>query len=607
MPDALSRNGNPTIRRNLSLFSFNNVQAYRGPQGTAVLHNSSNDTRIIVQSQVAEALQLCSIFRSIAGHQEAIVAANPQLGDHKSSITRALEQVATAGVFESSAQCWDRLTNDKSPETGSEELLLFVLACDRPAALERLLATLSTQNLPKDCEGIWVIDDSRQRENMEMNGKIIVNAQRKLELQIKHFDQTKRLKLISEIKARLPGDASTIDWLLSGDCWPGLPTFGVARNIALLLSVGKRLLIADDDVICRAVAPPAATAGLRFSSARDREAVFYQNRDDLSAGTLQIDQSPLIAMSRSLGKKLGVLVSECWRSPDALAGMDGALMAGFRGGSSILMTQCGSWGDPGTSNSNWIFHLPQRSIRELLSASTDIATRVGARNCWHGYRGPVISEMGTLSQLTGLDHRKILPPYFPAGRGEDVLFGAMLHRIHPSAAVLNEGWSIQHLPIDTRADRARLSPVASPLNTSLLVDWLGKDGTALRGSTAQQRLRDTADEILRLSEAETSDLDLLIREGLLSRRVNILNRCTYHINQFDQLKNLPGFHAWAEFIELSRDQIVTEIKSSGESLFTKGAPTIADSIDAVQQTGGQFARAMSIWPRICSVVTEIRL
>ena len=199
-----------------------------------------------------------------------------------------------------------------------------------------------------------------------------------------------------------------------------------------------------------------------------------------------MDVSPFVSMDQHLGRKLGSVVSNHLKSPHGLAGMDGALISDLNGNSPILMTQCGSWGDPGTSDSRWIFYLPHSSLTRLLGEHPDIATVAGSRSCWHGYRGPVISKLGTLSQLTGLDHRELLPPYFPAGRGEDILFGAMLHRMHPSAAIFNEDWAISHSPLERRDNRAKLEPICSPLSSALLVDWLGTDKTKPWGLSAHR-------------------------------------------------------------------------------------------------------------------------
>ena len=298
-------------------------------------------------------------------------------------------------------------------------------------------------------------------------------------------------------------------------------------------------------------------------------------------------------------------MSHYLKSSHDLAGMDGALINDLNCNSPILMTQCGSWGDPGTSDSRWIFHLPHSSLDRLLREHSDIASVVGSRSCWHGYRGPVISKLGTLSQLTGLDHRNLLPPYFPAGRGEDILFGTMLHRMHPSGTIFNEGWAINHFPLESRDSRACLKPISSPLSSALLVDWLGTDNTKQWDLSPHERLEQISREISQLARIDVKNLHELITEGLVSRRSMMLTQCIARAGQLDKLEHLPGYQGWKLFIEASRDQLVTELQTSKEPIVAQGIHGISESIESLQKTGAALAEALKIWPKICEAAATL--
>lgn len=599
MADSQSTGGMTQVDNNSALLSFNNIRIHRGPTGTALLHNPTTDGRIFVQHQVAEALQLCSAFRNLTEHKENIIQANPHLGEHRGNIQAALEEIARAGMFESAEHCWSRLTQAQESERHQGAIRVFIITCDRPEALRRLLSKITKETLPNNAEGIWVVDDSRDNDNVYLNRQTLVEAQKCLGISIRHVDSAARLALIAKIKATLPRHSSIVDWLLSSEGWGDLPTFGVARNTALVLSVGKRALVLDDDVIPNAVAPPLAQENFRFGSENDREAVFYSSTANLAAHESPLDKSPLVLMDQHLGRNLGAVVSHYLKSSHDLAGMDGALVNDLNCNSPILMTQCGSWGDPGTSDSRWIFHLPHSSLNRLLREHNDIASVVGSRSCWHGYRGPVISKLGTLSQLTGLDHRSLLPPYFPAGRGEDILFGTMLHRMHPSGIIFNEGWAINHSPMERRDSRASLKPVSSPLSSALLVDWLGADNTKHWGLSAHENLEQIANEITQVSRMRHDDLYSLIVEGLVSRRIALLSRCIAHTNQLIRLEQLPGYGGWKQFIDTSQDVLTAEIQRSNEDLFSQRSTTVAGSIESLQNLGTALANALAIWPSIC--------
>ena len=127
-------------------------------------------------------------------------------------------------------------------------LSLFILTCDRPKALARLLNGLRGQVLPPRVEGICVIDDSRD------NASVAENAGRRgstegTRLPLSHFDLAAREAFIQRLKEKLPEHASQIDFLLDRDVWGDSATYGLARNFAVLMSVGKRAFVFDDDVI----------------------------------------------------------------------------------------------------------------------------------------------------------------------------------------------------------------------------------------------------------------------------------------------------------------------------------------------------------------------
>lgn len=588
-----------------TLWSFNNVGTYPGPKGLTVLHNSATDRRLLVQRQVAEALHRCSNFRTLEAHKQAIIQGLPHLKGQDDSVLSALGDVANAGLLESATQCWTRLVDLQQSRELKSAGRAFIITCDRPVALERILTSLTVQGLPTDLEGIWVVDDSRMEANALRNSQIIESVQKVAPFKVRHVDDAARSHLIGKIKTSLPGHGHVIDWLLTREVWGDTATYGVARNITLLLSVGKKAFVLDDDILPEAVAPPLASSGLRFSDANEREAIFYNTNEDLLQHTLTIAQSPLALMQQSLGQKLSSLLPRHLKNPSDLAGLDGNRTARLTGSSPVLMTQCGSWGDPGTSDSKWIFHLPNSSIEKLLSKTADIDALVGARNCWHGYKAPAISGFGTLSQLTGLDHNYLMPPYLPAGRGEDIVFGVSLNLLHPQSVVFNEAWAIHHAPIEGRDSRASLEPISCPLSHALLVDWLSTDPTASWGLPAEAKLSALADRLEIFSQLEPDIISSLLIEGLVSRRSQLLHQCVKRIEELDNLQHLPGHAQWKRFLEGSRDRLAYEIQTPEGAITGPGGKPAQEALTSLKDHGSLLSQALKIWPEICDLARNL--
>ena len=587
-------------------WSFHGVNRYPGPAGTVILHKRKGDRRHFVQPDVANALALCSSFRTLERHTRTIIEALPELGAHAEHTEQTLRTLAEAGLFESSEDCWERLTTGAAIAEKSATCRVMILTCDRPEALHRLLSALGRQSLPTAVESIWVIDDSREQDNLTKNAQTIADLSANLDCATHHFDLEQRTALVDELINTLPQHKDTINWLLTRSSWGNQPTYGVARNLSLLLSVGKRALILDDDIVPDAIAPPLAVTSLRFGSAHEREASFYTSEEALAQHTLRMKELPLTAMLRSLGEPLATLLPRHLTRHSDLAGFDGNLCSKYGGNARALASQCGSWGDPGTVNAGWTIHLNESSIKRLLETGKDIEATLGSRSSWLGYRGPVLSQYATLSQLTGLDHRTLLPPYLPAGRGEDILFGIMLQRLHPESVVFNEGWAIHHAPMEERAERGNLTPLSVKLSTSLLGNWLGREPADQWGLSAERRLIGLAAQLSRLAHMAPDALTTLIQQELVSQRAALLTRCFEHLDKSSKLEETSGYSAWHAFLESSRDQLVSEIQASAEAPLSSDSGgssqmTLAD----LQQQGKAFAEALMAWPHICWVASKL--
>ena len=588
---------------NQTTWSFNSGRFFQGPAGTSVVYNRLSDKRMILQPQLAQALSQCQPFRSLEGHAAAIMQGSPETSEDRADVISTLQAVCDAGLMESSEQAWQRLVGQKvwPQDTGCR---IFILTCDRPKALSRLLNGLRDQVLPPQVEGICVIDDSRDNANIAENAEAVAVAQEGIDLPLSHFELGAREAFIQSLKEKLPADASEIDFLLGRGVWGDSATYGLARNFAVLMSVGKRALVFDDDVIPEAIAPPLAATQMTVGSANDRQAVFYANEDALNQHALTLPDSPVSLMLNHLGKPLGEVLASSLPGPQALAGWDGELLARFTAQSPILMTQCGSWGDPGTGSGEWAYFLQQPSVQRLLALDSDIEETLAARASWFGYRGPTVSQYGTLSQLTGLANHTLLPPYLPVGRGEDIFFGLLLQRMYPTSAVLNEGWAIRHAPLEDRASRGALLPLDVTAGMATVGDWIGREAADQWGQTPEANLMAVSEQIMRLSTMGTQALTELANQEAVSKASSLLKRCFEQIDQLAQMESEPGYPQWRDFLEQTRDQLVRRIQEPN-----------ADPLSAVMNAGGgearlrargqQFASALKAWPRIWEAAREL--
>ena len=131
----------------------------------------------------------------------------------------------------------------------------------------------------------------------------------------------------------------------------------------------------------------------------------------------------------------------------------------------MLVSQCGSWGDPGTGDAGWTIHLNDSSIKRLLETGEDIEATLGSVQL-------VGLKAGIVTLRHALPTHGLGPPHccLPTYQQDAVKtsLGIMLQR---ESVVFNEGWAIHHAPIEERAERGNLTPLSVKLSTSLLGNW----------------------------------------------------------------------------------------------------------------------------------------
>ena len=582
------------------LLSFNGVKVLPCVSNMVLLHHETSNRSMLVQQEVAQALTMCRHFRSLDQHITHISTAMPALREHPQNTRDVIKGVIDAGFLESSEQAWQRITSGTA-STSPGPYRIFILTCDRPLPLQRLLADIAGSELDAAAESLWVIDDSKSAESMSKNAELVNSFKTQVPVPVHHVDIQMQSRLREHVLSACNQHTDSLDFLLSDAAYPGAKTYGRARNLALLLSVGVRSLILDDDIRLDAIAPPFEPSQLKTAAGADREAELYESPEVMMQRALKLDESPLKLMSRNLGKTLGDLVLEHCGQHAGLAGWDGDLLRNYHSQTRIVLSQCGTWGDPGTTDASWALYLPHASVTRLLNHSFSLQSAMAARSSWTGYRGPTLTQYGSMSQLTGLDHRVTLPPYFPVGRSEDALFGIMLHRLHPDSVVMNEGWSIHHAPLEAREKRSSLTPPNIAPNIHTFADWIGRDRYHGLEKTAGKQLALLSDELKLLYEGDTSSLEALVGLELSSKRASIIERCQTQLTHVANEAASPNGQEWQNYLMTTQNALVQALQKPEETpLADRLSSSGKTDISWLRKTGTQFAGSLDAWEEICS-------
>ena len=581
-------------------WSFSGVQIYPLTTDNSVLYEPIKDIRLIVQNEVVHALQHCTKFRTIDQHLETLLAAIPQLAKNSADTRNVINEISKSGFGESTETAWSRLTHNQGNlglSATESPTKLIILTCDRPKALERLIRQMQTIELPSVVTQVIVIDDSRTELAVANNHSCLCEAQRHFQVPLLHFGPSCRDRFLLYLKDAVPECHQALDFLLSRARWGQAPTYGLARNLALLLSANHRVLIVDDDIEPICVAPPLNSRELNFVSPTDMEAAFFTSREAMLASAVRIGGNPFNNMLEKLGNTLGATLEKSGVGHKILLGVESNLIERLHSGSKIISSQCGTWGDPGTSGNNWVFFQSTESIERLL-AMGEPEDSLSTRCCWVGHGGPGISRFGLKSCITGIDNRQLLPPYIPAGRGEDALFGIMLERMHPESAVFEEGWAISHQPVEDRTQSHGLAPVRATPGINVLANWLGRGAKGSIKADALENLFDIANDISKLADLNKDDSEKIVRAELIRSSASLLDRCMQHITSIPKTEGLPGGESWTTFLEKNRGLLLQDIQLPRAEPLNEILQSRGTTLETLQNLGKDFSNALRMWPRI---------
>jgi len=586
------------------LWSFTGIRLEPQENNLTKLIDPRDGKELLVQSEVGIILTYCEAFRTVREHAEFLAAELPQLGGQVEPVIPVLQQIRDAGFFHSADDMLARLTQD-ADERSQAPLRVFIITCDRPAAVERLIASLEQAKSLDLPESYWLIDDSRDPENQATNEALVNACTARGKVNLHYFGMAQRNKLIEHLILAEPTAEDSVRILLERAEWGGLATYGISRTLALLLSVNKRAVILDDDVLCQAMRSPLPSSGVRFGSINARQAVFYNSKGDLASKARPLPENPIILMARQLGVSLNKAVRSLLHgelASSTLKSANGAFVRSLESTSPILLTQCSTWGDPGTGDNHWVSQLDPDSVERLLEGEGGISATVDARSVWFGQTTPTFTKNGVMSQITGYDGTHLLPPFMPAFRGEDSLFAFMLAGMHPNGLILNHDWAIHHAPIDERSWNGLKGGIGIPGGFGLIGHWLLDVCHSLTAETAEARLAEIGIALEAL--AAQSDEAILAMLATEWRRAGEQRAATYQ-RQVRLAPNM-GSTNWSAYVERGLEELslALEHEPTVQHLLGIDSDDTAKALESARAVARRLAKAIQDWPAIWQAASQ---
>ena len=566
--------------------------------------NRANGNQQVVAPQVIEGLKTCTNFDTIEAHAAHLASTRAELSGKEAMAANALNNLKSAGMLLEAGDICMRLAQPAAKKLAPTRV--FVITCDRPAAVERLLDSILRAGQLSQHNALFLIDDSRDPDNRAANREAVVQFNLRSPRDMFYIGEEAQAELIAGLTEKLPEHTEGIRFLLDRAMWEGKKTFGRSRTLGLLFSVGYRALVMDDDILCQAVLPPLTEPGIGIGSGGMRKAAFYENPETLLSSGAAADFDPLSGHASLLGSPLSSALLTLNDGPlqaQQMQHVNAALANVLKADAPVLVTQCGSLGDPGTG-AHWALQLGEDSVQRLISAPHGVRNAIENRLNWLGSARPNVFKMPFMSQLTGLDNSHLLPPYFPAYRGEDALFGAMLVTMHSQSVAVEYPWSVPHLPLEARPASIDTPIAGSSGAISLLARYLTGKIDYRDGTRAEHNLQAIARDALRIAARSDADLVLDYRSELARGHADQVHMLMARYELAQQTSSQEWQAYLKRGVEEAQQALVTQHSPTG----IPGMPadiTEAAILQEFRNLATGFAAALAGWVQMREVASTL--
>lgn len=593
------------------LLAFDACKAYPLPENTLLVRNPRNGKSVVVTAAVFSALSSCDKFRTLEAHAAHLLKRTSALPGQAEDIKRVLRNALNNGLLVSADQMCALISSGGSAENSAisndaQDAVVVIITWERPEALQRLLDSILKNADPGNFQALHVVDVSRSPENISKNQELVADFTARAKFPASYFGQQQQQRMLNEIIRKIPQHERAVRFLADQSQWTDYWTTGLARNWSLLLSVGKRVVVFDDDSICELYEPESHDDGIAVGT-QLREADFFEDNTHWAGFRLRDDRDPIGGHLEFLGLPISAALQNLEGNqlvPASFAGESINDMARWHEASPILVTQCGTLGHPGTVGNTGLAYLRGRSRERMLGSDQKVASAIRNSSAWAGYPKPHFTPTSIMSQITGLDNRHELPPYFPILRGQDRLFGYMLNHLIPDAVVMDCPWAAPHLPM---LDRSKSSE-----DTDFLIrdnfphffyDWIRLQQDSSLAIGQKSRLANLVQLFTGLGSCSHQQLAEMYRDERAQYG------CRTMLGLHEALAEAHDAPAnWQEFLQRGFRQLNADLAESFNGLPVKGTP---EGLEDEELTGlwcgfwQDYAEALRAWPEIRAAAGEV--
>lgn len=359
-----------------------------------------------------------------------------------------LPQIVEARLLVSSSDVRRRCEQLRDPANTPPPIgaIGFPTGGDRVALLARAVESFARNGQARGREVDLIVSDSSVRvEQRSAFRERLAELRRSCGARTLYFGEEEKRRFADGLVRR--GCArEAVEFALFDPCGIGFAC-GANRNALLLLEAGRMFCSVDDDAVCRLAAAPETPPALSFFSGSDpfTRRLFASPERALAAADWS-DANFVAAHESMLGRDVGAVLGEGDALELSLAGDE--LLRRLDGESArVRATFMGQAGDPGIPTSVYFLFYDGENRRRLTASEAEYRAVLASRAVLAMAATRAVGDSSISPGLAmGLDHRELLPPFFPVLHAEDFVFGATLWQCCPGSLLGHLPFAIQHEP-----------------------------------------------------------------------------------------------------------------------------------------------------------------
>ncbi len=571
--------------------------------GQRILLVGVTGERRVINRDLGTVFEACRSFQTVDQHFEKLHNMFRGLSLPRSDFDSLVNNLTAAGIFltpssllGSGIDTGQSARKPVSPETIRD---FCITVADRPSTLSRLLTTLAEADIIDGRARIFIIDDSRLPASIRAYRTIVGEWKECLgQGRVHYVGPESHARIIGQALSAFPEARNEIEFLL-GHREEGPPTYGRARNIALLLTASRPMVFFDEDIVlCPRLPEKAPRTGIAVGSS-PRQARFFASRDDWADWENVSFSAALDSIKGVFGATLGEIQGRGDRYCDLdFAGCSGSEARSLGPESPVLLAGFGAIGDVGIKQNTWLFSLPEPSRSRLLQSEGFYHKIKRGGDAWLGQeKARLTRDFSILNQALVVDNRFSMPPFFPFFRNEDKLFAESVKYLFPGSMMLESNLAIPHLPEIPRTWDADLS---EPLRFGVLGLM-----TSVLGATAPAGLKGGAGDFqglgarfLELAARSNSDVEKWIDVYLIQSTLQRLRVWNAELGRSD-------LEPWRrrDLEILAQANEAEMLKNEPQPLSDLGA-SVENQPNEIRHLCKVFGSAIQVWPEILEYASE---